>query len=127
MVPRDDVPFETHGDVLRDGEGREDASVLEGPPQARHRPPAGRPGADVDAAQFDPTAVDGEHPGDEVEDGRLARPIGADQPQCLTTTKLEGDVVDGDDPAEALGEVVGGEDDRLRRQWIGSVPAASGR
>ena len=128
MVPRGDVPFETHGDVLRDGEGREDASVLEGPPQAGHRPAAGRPGADVDAAQLDPTAVDGEHPGDEVEDRCLARPVGADQPQRLTTTQVERDIVDGEDPAEAFGEAAGGEDDGLRRQWIGSaVPATSGR
>ena len=109
-----------------DGEGREDASVLEGPPQAGHRPAAGRPGADVDAVQLDPTDVDGEHPGDEVQDSCLARPVGADQPQRLATTQVERDIVDGDDPAEVFGEAVGGEDDRLRRQWTGVATPGHG-
>ena len=71
--------------------------------------------------------VDGEYPGDEVQDGCLARPVRADQPQSLTTTQLERDIVDGDDPAEAFGEAVGGEDDRLRRQWVGPRRGTPGR
>ena len=57
VVAHVDVPLEAERDVLRDGERREDAGVLERPAEADGRPAVGAPRDDVDAAEADRAAV----------------------------------------------------------------------
>ena len=43
--------------------------------------------------------------GDEVEEGGLAGPVGADEPQYFPLFGIEGKIVDGLEAAETLGQI----------------------
>ncbi len=62
---------------------------------------------------------------DEVEDGALARAVGADDGEDLALRHIEGDAVDGLDAAERDGDVVGLEQGRRRALWL--APRRDGR
>src|SRR5207249_7625753 len=88
----------------------EQTGVLERAPEAAPGPGVRRQGRDVRAAEHDPSPIGGQEPGDEVEDGRLARAIGADEPEDLPLVDAEVDAVDGPDPAERDAQLLDRED-----------------
>jgi hypothetical protein len=52
----------------------------------------------------------GDQPQQHAQGGGLAGPVGAQEPDHRALVDLEAQVVDGDDPSEALGESVDGDD-----------------
>src|SRR3954462_5310173 len=68
VVPRLDVTLEGDGDVLGDGEGREDTGVLERSTQPEGGPAIGAPTGDVRAPEPDAAAVGRQEAGYQVED-----------------------------------------------------------
>src|SRR6185503_10739953 len=71
--------------------------------EARHRMAGGR--GDVDAAYSNRTARGRQRPGDEIEEGRLARAVGPDDAADLLTRDVERDVPDRVDPAERFAQL----------------------
>ena len=73
---------------------------------------------DVEAEDLDPALVEGQQPGDEADEGRLAGAVGAQDPVDLAALQAERDVVDREDrglapvDVEALGDVL---DEECRR------------
>jgi hypothetical protein len=96
--------------VLADGHPPEHAGLLEGP----HQPPRDvlleTVAGDVRAVEPDPPLGRGLDARDQVEQRRLARAVRADHADELARRHLEGDVVDGDEVAKALGQPLDRED-----------------
>ena len=96
--------------VLAHGQLRKDLQQLEG---AAHAEPVeiARPHAgDRAAVEMHVAGARPQLPEDAVEQGRLAAAVGADDAENLALVDLERHAVDGDDAAEALSEIVHGED-----------------
>ena len=75
--------------VLQHGQPGEQPRELEGPPDAELEHAIGRGVGDVVALEADLAALDALVAGDHVEERRLARPVGADQPVDLSFTDLQ--------------------------------------
>ena len=103
VVAHVEMPLETDGQVLGDRERRDETGVLERATEAEGGPAIGRVLRDVGPVEDDPALVGLREPGDEVEDRRLAGAVRADQAEDLAVAQVEAGVVDGADPAEALG------------------------
>ena len=82
----------------------EEARRLELDPDAGLHP--ARILADVDAVHDRAAGVDGAHPLDHLQGRRLARPVGAEDPEHLALGDLEADPVHGLERAVALPQVV---------------------
>ena len=87
---------------------REDPAELEAPADAGGRRSGAAPAPVTSLpAVGDPAGVGADHPGDAVEERRLARAVGADQGVDLAVLERDRGAVDGPDPAEGLGEPLG--------------------
>jgi hypothetical protein len=117
------------GDVLEHGHRADHLDVLEGARDAAPRDLARRQRVDPLAEQDHLAARRRQHAGDEVEGGRLAGAVRADQAEDLARADLEADVVDGDQAAEFLAHRAHVEDDlavrRLGRAGSGAASAQS--
>src|SRR5688572_29092762 len=90
------------GQELRaDGRAPDQADDLAGPGHARRRPPVGRKVGDVDTTEPHPAGLRPAEPADDVEQRRLARAVGSDDPDDLELADFERDVVQRPDAAEA--------------------------
>src|SRR6185369_5840889 len=75
--------------------------VLEGASQPEVGDPVGRDRQQRAIAEADVALIRGVDPGQAVEERRLARTVGADQPDDLALGDVERDVLERNDPAEA--------------------------
>ena len=91
-------------DVLEHGQVGERAAALEGPGEAGGRTAMRRVISDVDAGELDPPGGRGLEAADRVDEGGLARAVGADQPVDVADADLEVDLVDGLDALEMDGD-----------------------
>src|SRR5207245_6478077 len=66
-----------------------------------------------------------EDPGDPVEEGGFAGPVGANEREDLTLLHAEGHVIDGHEPAETLRDVVDAQARREHLDGRGVSPATS--
>src|SRR5262249_29261263 len=104
--PREDG----QGHVVQRAQLVEQVDELEAPRDPQLDLPVDRRRGDVGVAEQDPAGVDRDEPADQVDEGGLPRPVGADEGEHLTLRRLEVDVVDGVGLAEVLGELLGAED-----------------
>src|SRR5262245_22681949 len=102
-VPRVDAVVRGDGDVFQDRELAERAGDLERPRHAAVADLVGGEPAELGAAEPDRPRGGDEGPGDAVEQRGLARAVRADEPEDLALVHLERDLVQGGEPAEALG------------------------
>ena len=89
-----------HQHVLQHGHRAKELDVLERPRDPAHDDPVRRRAQQVVAVELDRAVVRPVDPRDQVEDGRFAGAVRADQPDDLTLVRVERDVVERDDPAE---------------------------
>ena len=89
-----------HEHVLARGEIAKGPDELEGARDAARADFIWRQARDVPAAEADAPAVGGERARDEIEERRLAGPVGAHDAEELALLEREADVVDGADAAE---------------------------
>ena len=90
----------------------------------------GRQGGDVLVEEDDGSAVGLDEPGDEIEQGRLARTVGPDEPERASVGDGEADVVDRGDAAEPAAHVLDGQRNggfRVGCGCVESVVAATAR
>ena len=111
-----------HEHVLEHGQAREEPRELEGAPDAEAEHAVRRGVGDVGAAEAHLTLLDALIAGDDVEQGRLARAVGPDQPVDLALADLEVAGRQRLDPAEGLRDP-GDVEQRAHR----ATPATSGR
>ena len=97
------MALEGDGDGLLDGEGGIEAGVLEGSPETGPSPSEGAPVGDLLAVQEDAPAIDRQEARHAVEERRLSRPVGPDEPEDAPVSELDVDLVDGPDPPEPPG------------------------
>src|SRR5207249_3685414 len=95
------VTLEGGGQRLGHGHRREQAGVLERAAEATGRPVGRTQLGHVASVELDAPGVGGQEARADVEQRRLARAVGADDPEHLPTADREVDVVDGGDPPEA--------------------------
>ena len=93
-------------DVLQHGHVGHQLDMLEGSGDAELCHFLRRRVVDVAAEHGDGAAGSGEHAGDQVEGGALAGAVGADQGDDLARPHVEGNIVDGDHPAELFSRIV---------------------
>ena len=105
------MALESHRDGLPGGERRVEEGLLKGAAEPGPGPLVGGPSGDVAAPELDGAAVDGQEPGDAVEERRLAGAVLADEAEDLALPEFEVDAVDGVDAAEALDDSVAGKQD----------------
>ena len=96
-----------HLHVLEHAHARIHVDPLEGAREPRLDDAVRRQPGQLAPLVLDPAPVRPEVPGDEVEEGRLARPVRADDRVLLALLELEVHPVDGDEPPEVLEEVDG--------------------
>jgi len=89
-----DAQLVDQGQVLVDGVDAEAAGVVDG---LEH---------DLLAAHEDPARVGLVEAAEDLDEGRLAGPVVADQAQHLAPAQVQVDVTEGGDAAEALGDVL---------------------
>jgi hypothetical protein len=82
----------TNLEVLLDGEAGEDAPPLGDQGDAEAEPPVGRHAVQRPAVEGDRPGGAGHEPGDGPQQGRLARPVGADDGHRLALGDLDGHV-----------------------------------
>ena len=92
--------------VLQHGQAREQTGQLERATDAEPEHPVGRCVGDLGALEVHLTVLDALVAGDHVEQGRLARPIGADQAVDLTLVDLEVTQRQGGDTSVGLGDAL---------------------
>ena len=102
-VARLEMALEGDGDGLLHGQRGVEASVLERAPETGPRPSVGAPVRDVLSVEADAPAVDGKEARHAIEQRRLARPVGPDEPEDAAVVQFEVDLVDGPDPPEPPG------------------------
>src|SRR5579864_1813646 len=95
-----------HQDVLERRHMLEEADVLEGPPHAALGDRVRRLAGDVLAEKGNPARRRSVDAGEHVEEGRLPGAVRPDQRDDLATRDDEVDVVDGDEAAELLAELL---------------------
>jgi hypothetical protein len=93
------------GDVLENGQPGHRADQLERAADAERRPPIRRQPRHLPPAEVDGAAVGYVAARDQVEDGRLAGAVRADQPDDLARPDGQRDAVDRAEPAEGLGQI----------------------
>src|SRR5438128_1237014 len=91
-------------EVLHDRELGEELRVLEGLDEAGGGDVVRLAAGDVLALPHDAAARRADETGDEVEQRRLSRAVGAEDADDLAARDRERDVVDGGEAAETLGE-----------------------
>src|SRR4051812_17043369 len=108
----------SHGDVLQHGEAREGLHHLEG--ASDPQPGALVGGKPVDALSLEVDLAGGgkERPADQADERRLAGPVRADEAENLTGEDLEGDVGEGGESAEPLGQLADLENRRSRGECL---------
>ena len=111
---RDRVRADEH--VLEHRHRREELDVLERARDPELDHPARRGAQGRAAVEDDVAGVEPVEPGDDVERRRLAGAVRADEPGDRPLRDVQGDVVEGDDPAEAKRRV-------LQRQETHPEPA----
>src|SRR5688500_7893340 len=95
-----------HHDVRDDRQVPEGPRVLEGTGDAALNDVPGTKAADVLVIENDATGVRPKNVGDESKQRGLAGAVGADQADDLVAPERKAHVVDGGEPAEALGEAL---------------------
>ncbi len=90
--------------MVAHGHTHEQLDALERAADAEAGPPVDGEHADVVAGEGDPALVGGGDAVEAVEQGRLARPVGSDQPDDLTGLHCERHGVEGLEAREALGD-----------------------
>ena len=105
-------------EVLLDREVAEDAGHLQHEAHPQPRALVRRQTGDVDVAEADRPAVGLQPPIDEVEQAALPGPVRPDQASQLTTLQLQRQVVDRDEPSEALRQPLDGEDGHVSRSRL---------
>jgi hypothetical protein len=91
-------------DVLQHRHGAEETEILEGAADAERGDAVARRLEQRDALELDGPLVELIEPAEAVEQRRLARAVRADEAADLAALDVEGDAVEGDDAAEALGD-----------------------
>jgi hypothetical protein len=92
--------------VLQGGEFPEQTDVLEGAGNARGHHLVGLAGGQLGAVEDDLTFFGHVGAGEHVEEGGLARAVGADQTIHLPLADGQGDIRQGREAAKALGDVL---------------------
>ena len=92
-----------HHDVLHQAEPRQGTNQLKGPPDAQAASPVGRHFAHIPIFKKDFSLRGKVDAGDDVDEGRLPRPVRADDPQDLVFPELDADPGQGGQPAEMSG------------------------
>ena len=105
--------------VLEHAQAAEQAHPLEGPGEPGAGDLIGRPAGQVAAERQDPAAGRRQHAGDHVDQRRLARAVGADQPQDLAALEPQADAVDRAQLVEVLADLLD-----HQRVGVGSVGGA---
>ena len=108
-----------HEDVLPRGQAPERLEPLERAADPEPGPLMGLAARDVATVELDPARVRPEQPGDDVEQRRLARPVGADQPGDVTDLDVDRHLAEGLQAAEADRHLAYVEEGHLR-----SVPSS---
>src|SRR5262249_12958084 len=116
-VPR---PGRDHEEVLERGQLREHANDLEGAPDATARDLIGLQVVQPRAVQNHVARVEPLHAGDAVEERRLARAVGADEPVDAAALECQRHAVDRADATEVLVDV-----DHLERGAGGQIVLGS--
>ena len=96
-----------HLHVLPHGERAEEAEVLEGADDTEPGQFVGRLLPHVGSVEGDRSTVGGNEPGDDVDEGGLARTIGSDDPDDLAAHRLHTGIAQGRESAERDLDVVG--------------------
>ena len=94
-------------DVLEHRHARIDIDALEGSRQPQLDDAMWRRPGDILALETDRAAVQTEMPGDQIEQRRLARAIGADNGMFLALFQIDRDVVNGDEAFKNFVRLVG--------------------
>src|SRR5262249_2100589 len=97
-APRAGMHADHH--VLEHGHPREERQVLEGPPDPERGDPVGPEPEERVPIEEDLAVVRRVEPADAVEQGRLASPVGADEPGDAPFLDRQRHAVQGQDPAE---------------------------
>src|SRR5439155_13792335 len=105
------LALQRDADVLQGREIGKDRADLEGAHQSHARDVRGSSGRDVASLVVDGAVRRRQEPGQQVEAGRLARAVGADQRVDGSANYPQVDALDGDEPAKLLGQPAGLEDD----------------
>src|SRR6266851_9548187 len=95
-----------HHHVLQDGHAAEETDRLKGDRHASPRAAIGGEPGEILTAQMHRTSIWSQVAGDEMEQRRFARTIGADDAHQLGFVDLQGHLVDRDHAAEAAGQTV---------------------
>src|SRR5215468_6914108 len=101
---------EAHGHVVRHRELAEELRGLKGAGDAEARDGVGRGAGDAEAAQCDVAPIRAVVAGEDVQQGRLARAVGADDGGDTGGGDGERDIVEGGHAAEAHGDTVEGKE-----------------
>jgi hypothetical protein len=105
------LPLQRDTHVFEHGEVRENGGDLKRAHQAKPRHPRRRERRDVAPLVDDASPARAHELGQEVETGRLARAVGADQRVNRTARNAQIDPADRDESGEFLGEILGLEDE----------------
>src|ERR1700686_2910998 len=93
-----------HQQVFGDREAREGARQLKAARDAATGALVGLEPVHERALETDGAAFIGERPADAIDQGALARPVGADEADALAAPDRQIDAVEGDESAEALAQ-----------------------
>ncbi len=96
-------------DVLEHGLAVQRTRMLEDDADPGPGDAMGRPSGDVDAVELHRAGIRPLDAHDELHHRRFAGAVRADEAEDLAARDVEGDVLDGDEAAEALGEAADGE------------------
>ena len=118
-------PVRAHLDVLGDGERGEDGQLLEGTGRAGAGTGVCGQAGDVTGAEGDAARRGAQGAGQTVEEGALARPVGADDGGDAAGRDGEADAVEGGEPLVDDGEAVGGQGVASGVPWWAPAGTAS--
>src|SRR5207245_10718407 len=95
--------FHRNAEVLEDGHAGERLRDLKAPHDAEAGPLVSREARDVPAVEEDPPAIGRERARHAVDQGGLARPVRADEPEPFAGSHVKADSIEREEAAEALG------------------------
>src|SRR2546427_583796 len=98
--------FHRNAEVLEDGHAGERLRDLKAPHDAEAGPLVSREARDVPAVEEDPPAIGRERARHAVDQGGLARPVRADEPEPFAGPHVKADSIEREEAAEALGDRV---------------------